>query len=162
MPQMDGLEATGRSSPIPTCGSVKVLVLTTFDEGEHVFEAIRSGAAGYLLKDVSPPDLRRAIRTVAAGDPLLAPSVTRTVMQAVAAQPHATLDAAPLRRLTDREREMLAGIGRGLANDEIARELFISPATARTYVSRMLIKLGSRDRARLVVLAYQTGLVNPR
>jgi DNA-binding NarL/FixJ family response regulator len=162
MPQMDGLEATRRIVADPQLSNVKVLVLTTFDEDEHVFEAIRSGAAGYLLKDVSPADLRRAIRLVAAGDSLLAPSVTRTVMRLVAAQPHTFPDDSPLRELTEREREVLASVGRGLSNDEIARELFISPATARTYVSRLLTKLGARDRARLVVLAYETGLVTPR
>ena len=161
MPQMDGLEATRRIVADPQLSNVKVLVLTTFDEDEHVFEAIRSGAAGYLLKDVSPADLRRAIRLVAAGDSLLAPSVTRTVMRLVAAQPHTSPDDSPLRELTEREREVLASVGRGLSNDEIARELFISPATARTYVSRLLTKLGARDRARLVVLAYETGLVTP-
>jgi DNA-binding NarL/FixJ family response regulator len=161
MPQMDGLEATRHLVADPQLRQVKVLVLTTFDEDEHVFEAIRAGAAGYLMKDVSPADLRRAIRTVAAGDPLLAPSVTRTVMRAVAAQPRRSLDDAPLRRLTEREREVLAAVGRGLSNDEIARELFLAPATARTYVSRLLTKLDARDRARLVVLAYETGLVTP-
>jgi DNA-binding NarL/FixJ family response regulator len=159
---MDGLEGTRRIVADPQLSNIKVLVLTTFDEDEHVFEAIRSGAAGYLLKDVSPADLRRAIRLVAAGDSLLAPSVTRTVMRLVAAQPHTSPDDSPLRELTEREREVLASVGRGLSNDEIARELFISPATARTYVSRLLTKLGARDRARLVVLAYETGLVTPR
>ena len=161
MPEMDGLEATRQIVGDPRLGGVRVLILTTFDEDESVFEAIRSGAAGYLLKDVSPEDLRRAIRAVAAGDSLLAPSVTRTVMRSVAALPRATVDDAPLRALTEREREVLAQVGRGLSNDEIARELFISPATARTYVSRLLAKLGARDRSRLVVLAYEAGLVVP-
>jgi DNA-binding NarL/FixJ family response regulator len=161
MPAMDGLEATRHLVADPQLRHVKVLVLTTFDEDEHVFEAIRSGAAGFLLKDVSPADLRHAIRTVAAGDPLLAPSVTRTVMRSVAAQPRRSLDDGPLRRLTEREREVLSAVGRGLSNDEIARELFLSPATARTYVSRLLTKLDARDRARLVVMAYETGLITP-
>ena len=161
MPEMDGLQATRQIIQDPELSGVRVLVLTTFDEDELVVEAIRSGAVGYLLKDVSPSDLRRAIRVVAEGEPLLAPSATRAVMRSVAAQPHAAVDDTPLRELTEREREVLAQVGRGLSNDEIAQELFISPATARTYVSRLLTKLGARDRARLIVLAYETGLVAP-
>ena len=161
MPEMDGLEATRQIVADPQLDGVRVLVLTTFDEDEHVFEAIRAGAAGYLLKDVSPTDLRQAIRTVTAGGSLLSPSVTRTVMRSLADRLRTTVDDRPLRELTDREREVLALVGRGLSNEEIARELFLSPATARTYVSRLLAKLGARDRARLVVLAYETGLVVP-
>lgn len=161
MPRLDGLEATRRIVADPRLDDVRVLILTTFDEDEHVFEAIRSGAAGFLLKDVSPTELRRAIRLVAAGEPLLAPSATRAVMRSVADRPHAAVDDTPLRTLTGREREVLIQVGRGLSNDEIARELVISPATARTYVSRLLTKLDARDRARLIVLAYDTGLVRP-
>lgn len=161
MPQMDGLEATRQIVADPELTAVKVLVLTTFDEDELVFEAIRSGAAGYLLKDVSPAELRRSIRVVAAGEPLLAPSAMRAVMRSIAAGSRATVDDSILRGLTEREREVLTLVGRGLTNDEIARELFVSPATARTYVSRLLTKLDARDRARLVVLAYETGLVSP-
>lgn len=161
MPQLDGLEATRQIVADPTLNDVKVLILTTFDEDELVFEAIRAGATGYLLKDVSPTDLRQAIRVVAAGEPLLAPSAIRAVMRSVAASPKTTVDDARLRALTEREREVLALVGRGLSNDEIAEELFVSPATARTYVSRLLTKLDARDRARLVVLAYETGLVTP-
>ena len=161
MPEMDGLEATRQIVADPQLDGVRVLVLTTFDEDEHVFEAIRAGAAGYLLKDVSPTDLRQAIRTVTAGGSLLSPSVTRTVMRSLADRLRTTVDDTPLRELTEREREVLALVGRGLSNEEIARELFLSPATARTYVSRLLAKLGARDRARLVVLAYETGLVVP-
>jgi DNA-binding NarL/FixJ family response regulator len=161
MPEMDGLQATRQIIQDPQLSEVKVLVLTTFDEDELVVEAIRSGAVGYLLKDVSPTDLRLAIRAVAAGEPLLAPAAARAVMRSVAAQSHAAVDDSPLRDLTEREREVLAQVGRGLSNDEIARELYISPATARTYVSRLLTKLGARDRARLIVLAYGTGLVTP-
>jgi DNA-binding NarL/FixJ family response regulator len=161
MPELDGLQATRQIVADPRLDGVRVLVLTTFDEDEHVFEAIRAGAAGYLLKDVSPTDLRQAIRTVAAGGSLLSPSVTRTVMRSLADRLRATVDDTPLRDLTEREREVLALVGRGLSNEEIARELFLSPATARTYVSRLLAKLGARDRARLVVLAYETGLVVP-
>ena len=161
MPELDGLQATRQIVADPRLDGVRVLVLTTFDEDEHVFEAIRAGAAGYLLKDVSPTDLRQAIRTVAAGGSLLSPSVTRTVMRSLADRLRTTVDDRPLRELTEREREVLALVGRGLSNEEIARELFLSPATARTYVSRLLAKLGARDRARLVVLAYETGLVVP-
>ncbi|MBB3082648.1 response regulator [Geodermatophilus sabuli] len=161
MPELDGLQATRQIVADPDLDGVRVLVLTTFDEDEHVFEAIRAGAAGYLLKDVSPTDLRQAIRTVAAGGSLLSPSVTRTVMRSLADRLRTTVDDTPLRELTEREREVLALVGRGLSNEEIARELFLSPATARTYVSRLLAKLGVRDRARLVVLAYETGLVVP-
>jgi DNA-binding NarL/FixJ family response regulator len=161
MPEMDGLQATRKIIQDPELSEVKVLMLTTFDEDELVVEAIRSGAVGYLLKDVSPNDLRSAIRVVAAGEPLLAPAATRAVMRSVAAQPHVAVDDSQIRDLTEREREVLAQVGRGLSNDEIARELFISPATARTYVSRLLTKLGTRDRAQLIVLAYETGLVTP-
>jgi DNA-binding NarL/FixJ family response regulator len=160
MPRLDGLEATRAIVADPFLTDVRVLVLTTFDEDEHVFAAIRAGASGYLLKDVSPADLRAAIRTVAAGDSLLSPSVTATVMRAAATGPRRT-DESRLADLTDREREVLEQVGRGLTNDEIARELYLSPATARTYVSRLLTKLDARDRAALVVLAYETGLVRP-
>ncbi|MFE6967911.1 response regulator [Isoptericola sp. NPDC057653] len=160
MPGLDGIEATRAIAADPALRDVRVLVLTTFDEDEHVVEAVRAGAAGYLLKDVSPGDLRAAIRTVAAGGSLLSPAVTATVLRAVAAAPR-RLDDGVLARLTDREREVLEGVGRGLTNDEIARDLFLSPATARTYVSRLLARLDARDRAALVVLAYETGLVTP-
>ncbi len=161
MPQMDGLEATRRIVADPQLSDVKVLVLTTFDEDEHVFEAIRSGAAGYLLKDVSPADLRQAVRLVASGEALLSPSVTRTVMRSLAGALAHPVDATPLDMLTEREREVLEQVGRGLSNEEIARALFISPATARTYVSRLLTKLDARDRSQLVILAYETGLITP-
>ena len=161
MSEMDGLQATREIVADPRLDDVRVLVLTTFDEDELVFEAIRAGAAGYLLKDVSPTDLRSAIRVVAAGESLLSPAVTRTVLRSLAERLQATVDDTPLQVLTEREREVLALVGRGLSNEEIARELFLSPATARTYVSRLLTKLGARDRARLVVLAYETGLVVP-
>jgi DNA-binding NarL/FixJ family response regulator len=161
MPEVDGLQATREIVADPRLDDVRVLVLTTFDEDELVLEAIRAGAAGYLLKDVSPTDLRSAIRVVAAGESLLSPAVTRTVLRSLAERLQATVDDTPLQVLTEREREVLALVGRGLSNEEIARELFLSPATARTYVSRLLTKLGARDRARLVVLAYETGLVVP-
>ncbi|MFW3168821.1 response regulator [Geodermatophilus sp. CPCC 206100] len=160
MPEMDGLEATRAIVTDPGLDGVRVLVLTTFEEDQHVFEAIRSGASGYLLKDISPVQLRHAIRVVAAGEALLAPSVTRTVMRSLARSRPAVDDAA-IQQLTEREREVLTQVGRGLSNEEIARALSLSPATARTYVSRLLTKLQARDRARLVVLAYETGLVVP-
>ncbi|MFC7876561.1 response regulator [Isoptericola sp. NPDC057391] len=160
MPGLDGIEATRAVVADPALRDVRVLVLTTFDEDEHVVEAIRAGASGYLLKDVSPGDLRAAIRTVAAGDSLLAPAVTAAAMRAVADAPR-RLDDDAVAGLTEREREVLTRVGRGLTNDEIARDLYLSPATARTYVSRLLTRLDARDRAALVVLAYETGLVTP-
>jgi DNA-binding NarL/FixJ family response regulator len=161
MPVMDGIEATESIVSDAALNGVRVLVLTTFDEDENVFAAIRAGAAGYLLKDVSPDDLRAAIRTVAAGDALLSPSVTASVMRAAAVGHSRDACAQVLAGLTERELEVLSGIGRGLTNDEIAAELFLSPATARTYVSRLLTRLDARDRAALIVLAYETGLVRP-
>ncbi|MFD2792092.1 response regulator [Promicromonospora vindobonensis] len=159
MPRLDGLAATREIVADPALADVRVLILTTFDEDEHVFDAIRSGAAGYLLKDVAPAELRRAVRVVAAGEALLDPGVTATVLRAVAAGPAPRSGDDRLAGLTEREREVLQQLGRGLTNDEIARELYLSPATARTYVSRLLAKLGARDRAALVILAYETGLV---
>ncbi len=161
MPVMDGIEATRAIVADGALNGVRVLMLTTFDEDENVFAAIRAGAAGYLLKDVSPDDLRGAIRTVAAGDALLSPSVTAAVMRVVAEGYSPDPDGHGLDELTEREVEVLSGIGRGLTNDEIAAELFLSPATARTYVSRLLTRLDARDRAALIVLAYETGLVRP-
>jgi DNA-binding NarL/FixJ family response regulator len=161
MPRLDGLAATREIVADPALAGVRVLILTTFDEDEHVFEAIRAGAAGYLLKDVAPAELRRAVRVVAAGEALLDPGVTATVLRAVVEGPAPRSDDQRLAGLTDREREVLQQLGRGLTNDEIAGELYLSPATARTYVSRLLAKTGARDRAALVILAYETGLVRP-
>ncbi|WP_449280759.1 response regulator [Leucobacter sp.] len=158
MPDMGGVEATRLIAADPALGGTRVLVLTTFDDDADVFAAIRSGAAGYLLKDLSPTELRAAIRTVAAGGALLDPSVTERVMQAAIPSAGA---AEPPEGLSERETEVLVLVGRGLSNEEIARELFLSPATARTYVSRLLAKLRARDRAALIVLAYETGLVRP-
>src|SRR5262249_42535946 len=130
---------------------VKVLVLTTFELDEHVFDALRAGASGFLLKDVEPDDLRQAVRVVAAGQALLSPSVTRRVITEFSARPQrVTADAGLLDRLTDREREVVALVARGLSNDEIAGRLFMSPATAKTHVNRAMNKLGARDRAQLV------------
>lgn len=162
MPVMDGLEATRAIAADPQLSSVRVLVLTTFDEDALVFEAIRAGAAGFLLKDAEPADLLRGIRVVAAGDTLLAPQAARRLIAAFASTPARTgPPAAALTLLTDREREIVALVGRGLSNDDIAEWLVISLATARTHVSRAMVKLAARDRAQLVVFAYESGLVHP-
>ncbi len=162
MPVMDGLEATRRLAQEPSLADTRVLILTTFEIDEYVFEALRAGASGFLLKDEEPTELLRAIRVVAAGESLLSPSVTRRLVETFAGRPPA---AAPnlglLKGLTEREREVVALVGAGLDNDSIARRLVMSPATARTHVSRAMGKLGARDRAQLVVFAYETGLVSP-
>lgn len=161
MPGLDGIEATRRITADPRLSGVAIIMLTTFDEDDLIFAAIRAGASGYLLKDVEPADLREAIRVVAAGDALLSASVTRKVMEGIVSGPAGVAHRGQLNQLTEREREVLAGVGRGMSNDEIAAEIHISPATARTYVSRMLTKLGARDRAQLVVIAYESGIVTP-
>jgi DNA-binding NarL/FixJ family response regulator len=160
MPGMDGLAATRAIVGEPALAGTRVVVLTTFDEDEQIDEAIRSGAAGYLLKDIAPDELRRAVHVVAGGEALLAPAITRRVMQRLAAGGRGT-DPALVAELTEREREVLRHIGLGQSNHELAERLLISPATARTYVSRLLDKLGARDRSQLVVLAYESGLVTP-
>ena len=160
MPGVDGIEATRRIVADDRLRDTKVIVLTTFDTDEHIFDAIRAGAVGFLLKNTEPDALRAAVRTVAAGEALLSPSVTRRVLTTLAAGHRAT-DPTRLTALTGRERELLAEIGAGRSNDEIASRLFLSPATARTYVSRLLTKLDARDRAQLVHIAYETGLVTP-
>jgi DNA-binding NarL/FixJ family response regulator len=161
MPEMDGLAATREL--VTDENGPRVIILTTFDIDGYVFEALRSGASGFLLKDTEPADLLQAVRVVAAGDALLAPSVTRRLIEEFATRPdpHRTPPEA-LAVLTDREREVLALVARGLSNNEIAGELVISPATAKTHVSRVMMKLGARDRAQLVVIAYETGLIQPR
>jgi DNA-binding NarL/FixJ family response regulator len=163
MPGVDGIEATRRIAADPALATVRVLVLTTFDTDQHVFDALRAGAAGFLLKDALPDELRQAIRTVADGEALLAPAVTRRVVAAaVSGGSSPEPDDHPVTAtLTDREREVLTLIGQGLENAAIAERLVISPATARTYVSRLLAKTHARDRAQLVVLAYESGLVRP-
>ena len=162
MPRMDGLEATRRIVALDRAEGVRVLVLTTFDLDEYVYEALRAGASGFLLKDTPPADLLAAIRVVAAGDALLAPSVTRRLIAEFARRPEpSAVTPADLAALTDREREVLALVARGLSNAEIAELLVVSGATAKTHVSRVLAKLGARDRAQLVMLAYETGLVTP-
>ena len=159
MPVVDGLEATRRIVDDPHLAGVRVLVLTTFEVDEYVFEALRAGASGFLLKDVEPDDLRAAVRVVAAGQSLLAPAVTRRVIDELAArQGPEPVGAERLDRLTDREREVVELVARGLSNDEIGRALIMSPLTAKTHVSRAMTKLGLRDRAQLVVFAYETRL----
>jgi len=163
MPRLDGLEATRRISGDPELAGVRVVVLTTFELDEYVFEALRAGAAGFLVKDTEPADLLRAVRVAAAGDALLSPGVTRRLIGEFAARsksPAAT-GVADLSALTEREREVLALVGMGLSNDDIARRLVVSPLTAKTHVSRAMVKLGARDRAQLVVIAYESGLVRP-
>lgn len=161
MPQQDGIAATRAIVADPALDGVGVLILTTFDDEEDVYAAIRAGAAGYLLKDVAPDDLRRAVRAVAAGDSLLSPAITRQVMGALSAHPRAVSRPELLESLTGREREVLFRIGLGESNDEIGASLHISPATARTYVSRLLTKLPARDRSHLVILCYESGLIRP-
>ena len=165
MPGHDGLSATRDIAADPQLSGVRVIVLTTFTDDSYVFDAVRFGASGFLVKDIEPADLVHAIRVVHRGDALLAPAVTRTHIEefAVRAKP-AVADrklAALMRSLTEREREIVTHVAAGLSNDEIAQRLFVSPATAKTHVSRAMIKLGVRDRAQLVVLAYESGLVRP-
>jgi DNA-binding NarL/FixJ family response regulator len=209
MPEVDGLTATGRITADPSLAAVKVVVLTTFDDDEHVFAALRAGASGFLVKDIEPEELLQAVRVVARGDALLAPSVTRSLIAAFAARPAAQSDARPaaqsdalrpaegpgapaggaagpgsgstagpgsvgteagaaavarqvgLASLTDREREVVALVAAGLSNDEIGARLVVSPLTAKTHVSRAMTKLAARDRAQLVVIAYEHGLAEP-
>jgi len=162
MPRMDGLEATRRIAADELLAGVRVLILTTFDLDEYVYQALRVGASGFLLKDTPPADLLAAIRVVAAGDALLAPGITRRLIAEFARRPDPSRVApAALQALTDRERAVLGLVARGLSNSEIAQRLVVSPATSKTYVSRMLAKLGARDRAQLVAIAYETGLVTP-
>jgi DNA-binding NarL/FixJ family response regulator len=192
MPEVDGLTATGRITADPSLAAVKVVVLTTFDDDEHVFAALRAGASGFLVKDIEPEELLQAVRVVARGDALLAPSVTRSLIAAFARQPaqepaaraagavagpgagagsgapgassgdaRAVARQVGLASLTDREREVVALVAAGLSNDEIAARLVVSPLTAKTHVSRSMTKLAARDRAQLVVIAYEHGLAGP-
>jgi DNA-binding NarL/FixJ family response regulator len=161
MPGSDGLDATRRIVADPALANVRVVILTTFDLDEYVFEALRAGASGFLLKDTEPVDLLAAVRAVARGDALLAPSVTRRLIEEFAGRLREPRPSGTLDVLTEREREVVALVGGGLSNDEIAERLVVSPATAKTHVSRAMVKLAVRDRAQLVVLAYETGLVRP-
>lgn len=161
MPRLDGLAATRAITGDPEFDEVRVVMLTTFELDEYVFEAIRSGASGFLVKDTEPEELLRAVRAVVGGDALLSPGVTRRLIAEFAARSKEPAAATSLSELTDREREVMALVGIGLSNDEIARRLVVSPLTAKTHVSRAMVKLGARDRAQLVVLAYESGLVRP-
>ncbi|MGW7024184.1 response regulator transcription factor [Streptomyces decoyicus] len=161
MPVVDGLVATRKITEDPRLPDVKVVMLTTFELDEYVFEAIRSGASGFLVKDTEPEELLRAVRAVVAGDALLSPGVTRRLIAEFAARSKEPAAADALSELTEREREVMALVGLGLSNEEIARRLVVSPLTAKTHVSRTMVKLGARDRAQLVVLAYESGLVRP-
>jgi DNA-binding NarL/FixJ family response regulator len=161
MPGTDGLAATRRISADGHLAGVRVVILTTFELDEYVFEAIRSGASGFLVKDTEPDELVQAVRVVAGGDALLSPGVTRRLIGEFAARAKEPHDAVGLDELTDREQEVLALVADGLSNHEIAKRLYVSPATAKTHVSRAMIKLRARDRAQLVVIAYESGLVRP-
>jgi DNA-binding NarL/FixJ family response regulator len=166
MPHLDGIEATRRITASPELADVRVVILTTFDLDEYVFAALRAGASGFLLKDVTPERLLDAVRIVAAGDALLAPSVTRRLIERYASAAEtpgiaSSVDPSVLDVLTEREREVLGLVARGLSNAEIGLRLSVSHATAKTHVGRILTKLGARDRAQLVVAAYEAGLVTP-
>jgi DNA-binding NarL/FixJ family response regulator len=161
MPVLDGLEATRQIAADARLAQVRIVILTTFDLDEYVFESLRVGASGFLVKDTEPVDLLRGVRAVAAGDALLSPGVTRRLIEEFASRSRAPLAPMSLGVLTDREREVMALVGVGLSNEDIATKLFVSPATAKTHVSRAMIKLGARDRAQLVVFAYEAGLVRP-
>jgi DNA-binding NarL/FixJ family response regulator len=161
MPGLDGLEATREVASDPSLADVRIVILTTFELDEYVFEALRAGASGFLVKDTEPVDLLAAVRLVASGEALLSPSVTRRVIEEFASRAKQPPPSEALDELTEREREVMALVAEGLSNEEIADRLVVSPATAKTHVSRAMIKLGARDRAQLVVLAYEHGLVRP-
>ncbi|MPZ70885.1 MAG: response regulator [Actinobacteria bacterium] len=161
MPNMDGLEATRAIASDPALDAVRIIILTTFDLDEYVFEALRVGASGFLVKSTEPDELLHAVRVVADGEALLSPSITRKLVAEFAAQAKQPQETPDLDALTDREREVMALVAEGLSNEEIAERLVVSPATAKTHVSRAMVKLHARDRAQLVVFAYETGLVRP-
>ena len=161
MPGVDGLAATRAIAGDERLSGVRIVILSTFDLDEYVFDALRSGASGFLVKDTEPVELVRAVRAVVGGDALLSPGVTRRLIEEFAARRKDPAIAPSLDVLTEREREVMALAGQGLSNDEIAARLFMSVATAKTHVSRAMIKLGARDRAQLVVFAYESGLVRP-
>ncbi len=162
MPEMDGIQATRQITASEQTAGVRVLILTTFDLDDYVYAALRAGASGFLLKDTPPADLLTAIRVIAAGDALLAPAITRRLIAEFARRPQpGQVPAATLEGITAREREVLTLIGRGLSNAEIAQALHVTMATAKTHISRLLAKLGARDRAQLVIVAYKTGLIQP-
>jgi len=162
MPGVDGLEATRRIGQDDNLAGVRVLILTTYEADEYVYQALQNGASGFLVKDTEPAELLHAIRVVAAGDALLSPGITRRLIADLVSRPRPTRSQPQvLAALTSREREVLAQVAAGLSNDEIAAALYLSPLTVKTHVSRMMTKLGVRDRAQLVVLAYESGLVTP-
>jgi DNA-binding NarL/FixJ family response regulator len=161
MPELDGLAATREIAADRALAGVRIVILTTFEIDDYVFEALRAGASGFLVKDTEPVDLIAAVRLVAGGEALLSPSVTRRVIEEFAVRAKEPPPSGDLDELTEREREVMALVGTGLSNEEIARRLVVSPATAKTHVSRAMVKLGARDRAQLVVLAYEYGLVRP-
>ncbi len=161
MPTLDGIAATREIAADPALAGVRIVILTTFELDEYVFDAIRAGAAGFLVKDTKPGDLIEAVRVVAAGEALLSPSVTRRLIGEFAARAKEPPRSAVLEELTDREREVMALAAAGLSNEQIAERLVVSSATAKTHVSRAMIKLGARDRAQFVVIAYESGLVRP-
>jgi DNA-binding NarL/FixJ family response regulator len=163
MPVMDGLEATRRISGDESLAGTRVVILTTFDLDEYVHEALRAGASGFLLKDTLPVDLLNAVRVVAAGDALISPRITRRLIEEFARRPDPTTPAASssLDQLTEREREVLELVAKGQSNAEIAAQLYVSHATVKTHVSRLLMKLDARDRAQLVMIAYETGVASP-
>ncbi|MGW6965629.1 response regulator [Streptomyces zaomyceticus] len=162
MPVLDGLEATRRITADERLEGVRVVILTTFDADDHVYGALRSGASGFLVKDTEPMELLHAVRVVARGDALIAPAVTRRLIAEFAGRADRQPDPSPrLNALTEREREVLGLVGAGLSNDEIAGRLVLSPATAKTHVSRIMTKLAVRDRAQLVILAYESGMITP-
>jgi DNA-binding NarL/FixJ family response regulator len=161
MPGTDGLAATRRIAGDDRLDDVHVVILTTFDLDEYVFEALRAGASGFLVKDTEPVELIQAVRVVARGDALLSAGVTRRLIEEYASRAKEPGPSPQLALLTEREREVMALVGAGLSNEEIAERLFMSPATAKTHVSRSMVKLGARDRAQLVVFAYESGLVRP-
>jgi DNA-binding NarL/FixJ family response regulator len=161
MPELDGLAATREIAADRSLAGVRIVILTTFEIDDYVFEALRAGASGFLVKDTEPVDLIAAVRLVAGGEALLSPSVTRRVIEEFAVRAKEPPPAGELDDLTEREREVMALVGTGLSNEEIAERLVVSPATAKTHVSRAMVKLGARDRAQLVVLAYEYGLVRP-
>jgi DNA-binding NarL/FixJ family response regulator len=163
MPTMDGIEATRQITADPQTAAVRVLILTTFDLDEYVFAALRAGASGFLLKDTRPADLLAAIRVIAAGDALLTPAITRRLIEEFTRSPEPRhRPPAEIEEITEREREVLTLVGLGLSNTEIASRLHVSLSTAKTHVGRLLMKLGARDRAQLVIAAYDSGLVRPR
>ena len=161
MPGLDGLQATRQIASDERLASLRVVILTTFELDEYVFEAMRAGASGFLVKHTEPVELVRAVRVVATGDALLSPSVTRRLISEFATRAKAPPPAASLDVLTERERELVGLVGEGLSNDEIAQRLVLSPATVKTHINRSMMKLGARDRAHLVVFAYEAGLVRP-